>query len=315
MTADPRLELIVECLIACARHDFSMRIPVSDDLDDVDAIATGINIMAEDLERSVASRSELEAAYNELREAQTRVMNAAKLAAVGQLAGGVAHEVNNPAAWAIAAVAIGKRRMGDIESTLDGLGLSAHPELRRGLEDVRDVFERTMEGLTRIREVAGELSSTFAPAKALKVEPLLLDDVVRSTCNLVRPSLRPGVAMTVNLGDVPPVRACRGRLAQVVTNLVANALDALDGSAVASVAVTTTSDEQAAVLFVDDSGPGVPVDLRERIFEPFFTGRKHGMGLGLALVSEIVRQHDGDIAVGSAPLGGARFEVRLPLAK
>ena len=100
-----------------------------------------------------------------------------------------------------------------------------------------------------------------------------------------------------------------------MTNLVVNALDALDGCDAANIAVTTACDDHSVLMFVDDSGPGVPDELREKIFEPFFTRRPHGMGLGLALVSEIVRQHEGAIMVGSGPLGGARFEVRLPLAK
>lgn len=315
MTLDPRLDVIIDCLIACASHDFATRIPISDRLDDVDAIATGINIMAEDLERTVASRTELETAYNALRDAQQRVTASAKLAAMGQLAGGVAHEVNNPAGWATAALAIGRRRVLEIETILEGLGLSEHASMRAALDDLRDAHERTMEGLHRIREVARELSTTFAGSSATTLEPLLIDDVVRSTCNLVRPTLRDGVAMSVNLGEVPPVRASRGRLAQVVTNLVVNALDALEGSAAATVAVTTSCDHDWALLVVDDSGPGVPNDMRERIFEPFFTRRPQGMGLGLALAAEIVQQHGGDISVGTAPIGGARFTVRFPLAQ
>lgn len=315
MTGDPRLDPIIQCLIACARHDFSTRIPVSDRLDDVDAIATGINIMTEDLEQSVASKAELEAAYVGLRDAQQLAMNAAKLAAAGQLAGGVAHEVNNPAGWAIAALSMGRRRAVEIAATLAELGLSEHERLRDAHAELLEALDQTMEGLVRIREVAAELSTTFARSSGTSTEPLLIDDLVRSTCNLVRPTLGDGVTMSVSLGDVPPVRASRGRLAQVLTNLIANALGALEGRSPASVAVSTTHDEASAILRVDDSGPGVPSELQARIFEPFFTRRPQGMGLGLALASEIVHQHEGSISVGCAPLGGARFEVRIPLAK
>lgn len=259
MTTDGRLDAIIDCLIACARHDFSVRIPISDSLDDVDAMATGINIMAEDLERSVASRAELESAYNALRDAQQAAMRSAKLAAIGQLASGVAHEVNNPAGWATAAVAIGRRRALEIESVLEGLGLLERSDLRSALDELRDAHDRALEGLLRIREVAGELSATFARSSAMALEPLLIDDVVRSTCNLVRPTLRPGVTMSISLGDVPPVRASRGRLAQVVTNLVVNALNALEGleeQGDATVALETSTDGDWALLVVDDSGPG-----------------------------------------------------------
>jgi two-component system, NtrC family, sensor kinase len=315
VTVEARLDELVECLVAYSRHDFTVRVPVSDRLDHIDAVATGINMMAEDLEGTVASRRELEEAYGTLRDTQARLMNAGKLAAIGQLASAVAHEVNNPAGWAFAAVAVGKRRAAEVQKIVDDLGLSDRAGLKVALDEIHEVLGRASEGLARIREVALDLRTTFSGCVAPDMEPLLLDDVVRSTSNLVRPTLPDGIALRVRLGDVPPVRANRGRLAQVVTNLLANALEALDRHSEGTVELSTESDDTWAHLVVDDSGSGIPIDLTQRIFEPFFTTRERGIGLGLSLVSEILTQHGGNISVGRSPLGGARFDVRLPLAR
>src|SRR6478672_3690733 len=108
-----RLDHIIEVLIALAQQDFTVRAKVSEQLDEVDAIAVGINILAEELGGAVASRRELEAAYAQLQETQAQLVNAEKFAAIGQLAAGVGHELNNPSSWILLGLHHAQRRIAE----------------------------------------------------------------------------------------------------------------------------------------------------------------------------------------------------------
>ena len=132
-----------------------------------------------------------------------------------------------------------------------------------------------------------------------RVLDFLETDAERRSVRVVR-HLEAGVSLELD----------EDQMRQVVMNLCLNALEASAPGAQIDVAVTT--EDQAAVLIIDDAGPGVPVALRERIFEPFFTTKAAGSGLGLAIIQGIIAQHGGSLTVGDAPTGGARFVVRLP---
>jgi CheY-like chemotaxis protein len=185
------------------------------------------------------------------------------------------------------------------------------------LRAARAATEDATEAAARIRRLTGDLR-TFARADDERFAPLDLDDIVAISCRLAEPTLRQGAELELSLGGVPPVLGSRGRLGQVVTNLLVNAAQALpDGPPRAQrVRVRTALAGAEVVLSVEDSGPGVPEALREAIFEPFFTTKPEGVGtgLGLALVAEIVRAHSGSVRALASELGGARFEVRLPVS-
>jgi len=137
----------------------------------------------------------------------------------------------------------------------------------------------------------------------------LVEDAVRTATPTAE---RREVEIRRELGPVPPILGDAAQLHQVALNLVTNALQAVDDGE--PVVVAVRREGPFAVLEVRDGGPGVPEELRHRIFEPFFTGREDGTGLGLFVSYGIVDRHGGRIEVGTAPEGGARFTVRLPLA-
>jgi signal transduction histidine kinase len=320
MTAppDPRLDKIMEVLLAFARKDFTQRAPVSDELDTVDAIATGLNMLAEELTGAIKSQRELEVAYRGLQQAQARLVHAGKLVAIGQLASGVAHEINNPAGWVLLSMTALTQQLADLAQAVERPGASAEAVregVLRKLPEMRAALADAAEGLDRIRSVTGDLR-TFSRADGDEVEPVPLAELVGSAVRLARPTLRHRAQVTVQVAPELAVLGNRGRLGQVVTNLLVNAAQAVNE--------TSRPDEQIrieghavggqAVLVVEDSGPGVRVDLRERIFEPFFTTKpaEAGTGLGLSLVAEIVQRHGGTVRVGESRWGGARFEVLLP---
>jgi signal transduction histidine kinase/CheY-like chemotaxis protein len=294
---DERLEEILEMILAIARQDFGARVRVLGSPDDrLDAIAVGLNMLAEELASEVASRAELERAHAELKVAQARLVHAGKLAAIGQLASGVAHEINNPAMCIEAVLEIMRR--GDDQ-----------PGFRAALEDGQ-------EAVNRIRRLTGDLR-TFARADDEQMAPVNLDELVRVSARLAAPTVRPRADLVLELAEVGPVIGNRGRLGQVITNLLVNAAQAIGEGAPQdnAVVVSTAVVGDDVCLAVEDTGPGIPPALTGRIFEPFFTTKPEGVGtgLGLALVAEIVQAHRGRISVTRGQRGGARFEVFLPI--
>lgn len=303
---DGRLEQILEVLRAIARRDFGARVSVSGSGDVVDAIATTLNGLSDELAAEVASRRELERAHSELKQAEARAVHAGKLAAVGQLSTGIAHEINNPATSLEAALAI-------IQRACDEIG----PTLPAPLAHTRQAVADAQEAVARIRRLTGDLK-TFARTDDEPLRPVRLDEIAGVSCRLVAPMVRHRAELVVELTPVPPILGNRGRLSQVVTNLLVNAAQAVPERAPAEqvVALATRAEGDRVLLTVDDSGPGVPPALRDKIFEPFFTTKPEGIGtgLGLSLVAEIVAAHGGTVDVSDGPRGGARFELSFPAA-
>jgi signal transduction histidine kinase/CheY-like chemotaxis protein len=315
---DPRLGGVLEMLLALARLDFNRRISVSEEGDTLDAIAVGINMLGEELEDTAASRRELEAAYRALQDTQAQLIHAGKLAAIGQLSGGVAHEINNPASYVGMSHAVLGRQLTKLKAMLDEGGFldAENPDIARAFSTMESALRDADEGMQRIRAVVRDLR-TFSRMDDEAMEAVPLNEVVLAATNLARHEIRYRAELITALGDVPHVRGNRGRLGQVMMNLLVNAAQAIpEGSKdTQHIRVVTRRDGRRAILSVEDSGPGVPEHLRQRIFEPFFTTKPAdiGTGLGLSLVLEIVRRHAGTIEVGNGQYGGARFEIGLPL--
>jgi signal transduction histidine kinase/CheY-like chemotaxis protein len=317
---DPRIDELIEVLLALARQDFSQRARISDRLDDVDALAAGLNMLAEELNGAVASKRELEAAYSALKDAQSKLLHNGKLIAIGQMASSVAHEINNPASWVAVSLDVLSQRVTEARALLGDPALDAgamRQRLGRTIDQMDQLVGQASEGMERIRGVAGDLR-IFSRADGDAFEAVPLNEVVEAACRFAAPSFRGSARVRLQLDPAGPVvDGSRGRLAQVVTNLLLNAAQAVgqQGARGDDVTVRTRIDGSVALLVVDDAGPGVPPELLGRIFEPFFTTKapELGTGLGLSLVSDIVNRHRGSVHVSTADAGGARFEVRLPL--
>lgn len=309
-----RLEQLLEVMLAIARQEFDVKAPVKDDGSVIDAIAVGLNMLAEELRGEVASRQDLERAHEELKQTQAKLVHAGKLAAIGQLAAGVAHEVNNPIQGVELCLSIVER---DHRQLVEGLanGALGIEHARTRLASSGQAIADAREAIDRIRTVTSALR-TFARADDEAFTSVRLDDLIRISCRLSESTVRTRAQLELNLPNVPAVRGSRGKLGQVVTNLLVNAIQALpEGFAHQHVIRIGLRDDNGTLSFtVEDTGPGVPVSDRKRVFEPFFTTKPSdlGMGLGLSLVSEIVTAHGGSISVGESTLGGARFEVLLP---
>jgi two-component system NtrC family sensor kinase len=271
----------------------------------IEAMRRTVLSQQEELRRWTAELEQrVDARTRELRLAQAQLVHAEKLASIGELAGGIAHEVNNPTGVILA-------RASFLCSVADEENLD--PEI---IEDIEMIVHQAQ----RIKGVTGDLLS-FARHSDRGQEGVDLVEV----CHLVRKLLahQARKAEVDVHGDLPArlvLHGSRNGLEQIVFNLLKNAIEATPPGGRVTLALRPgepgASKDGDLVLLVDDTGPGVPEEIRSRIFDPFFTTkpRGKGTGLGLSVVYGLVTEHGGTIAVEDAPEGGARFRVTLPSA-
>ena len=234
----------------------------------------------------------------ERRELARRAQRAEKLAAVGTLAAGLSHEIKNPLNAAALQLTVLERRLKRLPN--------ATAELLEPLALVQ----------SEIKRLAGFLDEFLQFARPREIARADVDvaALVRDAVEFLRPQAAAAqLTLEADVAPLPLLSADAAKLRQSLINLVLNAIQATPPGG--SVRVVGGVEEACVCLCVDDSGPGVSEAVRSRIFEPFFTTKDAGSGLGLPLVHSIVQQHGGTIAVETSPAGGARFRVRLPIAR
>jgi len=278
-----------------------------------------------------AARSERQA-HEALKLTQSRMVQSEKLAGLGQMVAGVAHEINNPLSFVVNNAAVLGRDVGDLRDLLalyeeaDGLIARGDPGLRGRIVAFRDRVEmdfllsnihallrRSDDGLRRIQQVVKDLR-LFARLDEGDIKEADLNAGVESTATIIRGNARrEDVGLVLDLGAIPPVTCYPAKINQVVLNLLSNAVDACGHGG--RVTVRTRGDEGHVRVEVADTGPGIDPAIRDRIFDPFFTTKPvgRGTGLGLSISYGIVQEHGGTIEVESAPGRGTTFVVRLPI--
>ncbi len=230
----------------------------------------------------------------QLRAQQAALMHDEKLVAIGHLAAGVAHEINNPLA--------------SIDSVLQLM--QRNPERPRP-----DAVNTLREQVARILRIVRQLTSYAHPSRGI-VDTVALDDVVRSAVDLMGFSKR-SVRVTPSYGLPGPagtVRLNPQAVQQIITNLLVNAMDAVADKQGAAVEVRTLREDDWCVVEVTDNGTGIAPEHLPRIFEPFYTTKPvgQGTGLGLSICARLVAEQSGRIDVSSVPGTGTTFRVRLP---
>jgi signal transduction histidine kinase len=251
---------------------------------------TELESLAAGLEEEVETRSE------ELRRKDLQLARGEQLATVGTLAASVAHEINNPIAF--------------VHSNLNRLGEMWDKDDER--DEVAEILAECREGTERVSSIVSDLLR-LARSGDVRTEPVDLHETIAKALPLARGPARRRARLTTRLAGVPRVEGDERLLGQVVLNLVMNALQAIpEGTPETNEVSVSTSLEGGNVrLVVADTGPGIPEELRERIFDPFYTTKNEGTGLGLAVTHDIVTRHRGSIAVDSSP-SGTRMIIELP---
>ncbi|MFO0888986.1 MAG: ATP-binding protein [Isosphaeraceae bacterium] len=287
------------------------------------------NIMLQELARSEHQ------AHEALKSTQSRLVQTEKLASLGQLVAGVAHEINNPLSFVSNNVAVLERDLKDLLGLIDihrqgevDLG-RARPDLAAKINDLDEridlsysignlprLIERTREGLRRIERIVKELR-LFARVDEGDWNEVDLNPGIESSINIIKGYARKkGARIVMDLGALPAIRCRAARIHQVVVNLLTNAIDACaEEGGLVTVKTETEPEAMGVRIEIRDNGCGIPPAIRERIFDPFFTTKPvgQGTGLGLSISYGIVHEHGGRIEVHSAPGEGASFVVHLPL--
>ncbi len=268
----------------------------------------------------------------EQKQLQAQLAQADRLASMGLIAAGVAHEINNPLTYILLNLERIVRELPDIRGALvrvqseltASLGEPAAAAIleRAGVEvatqQARILADRASEaadGARRVAKIAGDLK-VFARADSDERAPVSVNALMNKAIDIAANELRFRATIRRSYGDVPRVMANAGRLTQVFLNLVVNAAHAIEEGAPRenTVEITTRRREGEVWIEVADTGRGIPREHLARLFEPFFTTKAAGLGsgLGLSICANIVRAHGGRIAVASDPGRGSRFTVCLP---
>ncbi len=260
------------------------------------------------VEKLEQANTELEETNSELRETQSQLIQSAKMASLGELVAGIAHEVNNPLAFSLSHLGTIGNLLGKIPSNA---GEVLNETSSKQLDKIRVRVRDTVEGLERVRELVNKLR-TFSRLDEGEYKICDMVENIESTLTLLRYRIPNDVVVKTNFTDHSALYCAPGALNQVVMNIVSNAIDATGDSG--TISLSTAREGDQFHITVSDTGLGVPASLKDRIFEPFFTTKDvgSGTGLGLSIAYKIVARHKGSISVDSKEGKGTTFTVSIP---
>ena len=269
--------------------------------------------------------SALRQAHDDLKRTQQQLLHSEKMASLGRLVAGVAHELNNPISFILGNTHALRRYASRLGEYLGAVHAGGVPEdiqalrerlrIDRILGDLDPLIEGTIEGAERTRDIVDGLKR-FSALDRDESSRFELGAVVERSVTWVCKAAPERFEVTVDIPDSLPVVGASGPMQQVVMNLVQNAADATAGQPTARLRITGCVEGDVAVLRFHDNGPGIEPRHLPHIFDPFFTTKPvgRGTGLGLSISYGIVERHGGVLQAGNHPDGGAEFELRLPLA-
>ena len=267
---------------------------------------------------------------DKLKSTQSKLIDSEKMASLGQLTAGIAHEINNPINYISSGINPLKRDMADIEKLyikfkdvfehgFDQNKLNESKQYSEDIEsdflfeEIRSLLEGIEEGASRTREiVAGLRNFSRMDEDAIKITNI--NEGLDSTLMLLKNKLKNKVTIKKEYGQIPPIECFAGKLNQVFMNILNNAADAILDKG--EIEIRTWGDKGQVYVSIKDNGIGMPENVRKRIFEPFYTTKEvgEGTGLGLSISFGIIENHKGSISVKSEQNKGSGFIIRLPIS-
>ncbi|HQU71599.1 MAG: VCBS repeat-containing protein [Calditrichaeota bacterium] len=271
----------------------------------------------------------LQRLYRELQDTQAQLIQSEKMAGLGQLVAGVAHELNNPISFVYANMKELKTYIKAIDELLalisrenltpeilknELFALEGKYDLAFIRQDIEQLIEESREGSRRVKEVVQNLRN-FSRLDESDYKAVDLHEGLESTLLLLNNELKKGIAVDKNYGKLPPVYCNPGQINQVFMNLLHNAVQAVETRQNSRIGITTVARGDRVRITIADNGPGIPEAVRNKIFDPFFTTKPvgSGTGLGLSISYNIIKRHRGKIALSSTPGEGTVFEIELPV--
>lgn len=292
-----------------------------------------MEISASQVRELVRQNQALTELNRKLRHAQDQLLQSERLASIGQLAAGVAHEINNPVGYVFSNFSTLERYLADLFSVLDAYekaepllagsaqaaelaALRARVELDYLKEDVPALMAESREGISRVRKIVQDLKDFSRVDARREWEWADLHRGLDSTLNIVANEIKYRADVVREYGALPEVQCVASEINQVFMNLLVNAAHAIDKER-GTIAVRTGAAGEGVWVEVEDDGCGIPEDLQGRVFDPFFTTKPvgKGTGLGLSLSYGIVQRHGGRLSVRSRVGVGTCFRMDLPVRK
>jgi signal transduction histidine kinase len=261
----------------------------------------------------------------QLDEATKRLVQSEKLASLGELAAGVAHEINNPVGYVSSNLTTLQKYLAVYEKVLDAPEADS-PEmaaLKSKLnyafirDDLQNLVKETQEGVGRVKTIIQDLKDYARTNVATHYVPSDLHVGLKSMLNIAREQLKNRADVRLRLGHLPLVACAPAQIDQVFLNLIVNAAQAMPEGKIGLIDIQTNCNDTTVWIEVKDNGPGIAPEILKKIFDPFFTTKDPGTGtgLGLSVSQNIIQQHGGTLSVDSQVGVGTTFKITLPIQR
>lgn len=331
---DPRRQVMVQTMLSAFGDAMERIRALSKARDHYASLAANLELRVtertQELEKANAA---LSSTINELTHARDQLIQQEKMAAIGQLAAGVAHEINNPIGFVNSNLGSLKTYVERLLQMLDiseqiletaPLDAQARTDYQRAQAsadlsylrtDIHELLKESAEGLQRVKKIVEDLKN-FSRQASQEWQVVDLNAGLEATLNVVWNEIKFKANVIRELGDLPPVACMPGQINQVVMNLLVNAAQAIPEHG--TITIRTRLDGADHVLIeISDDGSGMSEEVRQHIFEPFFTTKPtgKGTGLGLSISWDIIKKHHGELDVTSTLGEGCTFRIRLPLTQ
>ena len=260
-----------------------------------------------------------------LDEATKRLVQSEKLASLGELAAGVAHEINNPVGYVSSNLTTLQKYLAVYEKVLDApeADSTEMAALKKKLnyafirDDLQNLVKETQEGVGRVKAIIQDLKDYARTNAATHYVASDIQVGLKSTLNIARNQLKNRADVRLELGNLPLVECAPSQIDQVFLNLIVNAAQAMPEGKMGLIDIRTHCDDTQVWVEVQDNGPGIAPEILKKIFDPFFTTKDPGTGtgLGLSVSQNIIQQHGGTLTVDSTVGIGTTFKITLPIKR